>query len=274
MKNLTRYTQTLLRVLSVLLLCLAINPASAQPGPPPLPTVLGSPLTFWRFDDTNWLSTASFPPLVWTNLDCVPSWDGNALQVDSPNPAGINYKLIESNGRTNLTLESGTLCLWFKPNWTSTNLDGTGPGDFGRLIDVGLYTTNAAYGWWSLNLDPAGTYLSFSAQTNGAQATYLCAPIAWTADAWHLITLAYSSSNSALYLDGQLATNGPGVTYWPGPGVLTNGFYLGSDYTGWQQAHGQFENLKTWNYPLDATPSATTTPFTPPTFQTSFPTLG
>ena len=38
-------------------------------------------------------------------------------------------------------------------------------------------------------------------QTNAAQATYLSIPIAWAADEWRLITLTYSPTNSALYLE-------------------------------------------------------------------------
>jgi len=51
----------------------------------------------------------------------------------------------------------------------------------------------------------------FSVQTNdGSGATYLSAPISWTSNQWHMIALTYSSSSCALYLDGQLATEGQG----------------------------------------------------------------
>ncbi len=47
-------------------------------------------------------------------------------------------------------------------------------------------------------------------------------------------------------MDGQLATNGIGVTYWPGHDVLTNGFWIGSDFSGTQQARGQFVDVESW----------------------------
>ena len=41
-----------------------------------------------------------------------------------------------------------------------------------------------------------------------------------------------------------------GVTVYPGPEVLANGFYLGADNPGFYQAHGLFNALQTYSYPL------------------------
>jgi hypothetical protein len=242
------------RILGLLLLGLLtgfVPGRSAAQSGPPLPPI-GWPLEWWRFDDTNWLTTRGFPPISFTNIDLVPDWDTNALQVDSTNPAWLQYNVIESDGHTNLPITYGSVRFWYLPNWSSTNQGGTGPGVWGRLIDVGKYTTNASYGWWSLYLDPAGDNLYFSAQTNtGIGTNYLTFPISWDSATWHQISLAYSSSNTALFLDGAAATNGPGISIWPGPGVVTNGFFVGSDHTGIAQAHGQFDDLWTYSFPLD-----------------------
>ncbi len=142
--------------------------------------------------------------------------------------------------------------LWFSPSWSGTNAGGTGPGVWSRLVEAGAYTTNASYGWWSLYVDPQGANLWFGGQTNnGNGATYLAAPINWTNDTWHFIALTYSPTGSVLYLDNQLATNGAGVSYYPGPDVLTNGFYVGSEVTGVSQAHGLLDDLSTYDGPLD-----------------------
>jgi len=119
---------------------------------------------------------------------------------------------------------------------------------------MGAYTTNASYGWWSLYLDPSGTQIYFGGQTNnGAGANYLSASMNWISNEWHFVALTYSPSNSALYLDGQLTTNGTGVLYWPNAAVqATNGFSIGSDSSGLNLAQGQFERLVTFNYPLSA----------------------
>ena len=104
-------------------------------------------------------------------------------------------------------------------------------------------------------MDDVGQNIYFSAQTNDLSSnvtTYVSAPISWTTNYWHYIVLTYSTTNTALYMDGELATSGPPVTVFPGPDVLTNGFYLGSDSNGVLQAQGMFNNMYTFSTPLDA----------------------
>jgi hypothetical protein len=210
----------------------------------------------WSFTNTvSWTSDKGYAPVSFTNLSSSDLGNGNgSLVVDSTNAAWVQYNVVEADGRTNLAVgPQGTIMFWFAPNWTDTNNGGTGPGQYGRFIEVGSYTTNASYGWWSLYLDPAGTNVYFAAQTNdGSQATFLSAPIAWdTTNRWHLLALTYSSTNSAFYVDGHLITNGAPVTIWPGPDVLANGFYIGSDNTGTAQVHGIIDDVATYNYPLN-----------------------
>jgi hypothetical protein len=217
----------------------------ALSGPPPLTDLqIGA----WSFDDTNWLTLNGNSPISFSNLDNPPDWDGNALKIDSPHPAWLQYNIVENSGATNLAFTQGTIQLWFLPDWNS----GKGPGDSGRLIDVGAYSTSNPSSWWSLYFNPGGTNLYFSSETNGVFTNYLTVPISWVSNNWHLIDLAYSSSGSQLYLDGQLMTNGAGSLYQPSLAALTNGFFVGSDVTGTNQMRGQMDNLATFNYPFDA----------------------
>jgi len=104
-------------------------------------------------------------------------------------------------------------------------------------------------------VDQGGTNIYFSVQTNsgdGFIATYLSAPIDWVSNEWHNVALTYSSSNTVLYFDGQEAVKGFGVTNWPGLDVLTNGFWIGSDSAGTNQAHGLFDDIYTYNFALNA----------------------
>lgn len=125
--------------------------AMAQPLPG---SGSGGPTNFlldsWSFTDTtNWLSDSGYPPVSFTNLSVSDLGAGTALVVDSPDPAWLQYNVIEKNGTTNLTVNQGSVMFWFAPNWAGTNEGGTGPGQWSRLIEVGAYTTNASYGWWS-----------------------------------------------------------------------------------------------------------------------------
>lgn len=223
------------------------DPGGGGGSPPP------EPLDYWSFWNTNtWASDRGYAPISFTNLDS--SWLGNwtALRLDQTNAAWLRYQVVEADGTNHLKLDRGCVLFWFAPGWSGTNVGGNGPGHWGRLLEVGSYTTNASYGWWSILVDPAGANVYFCAQTNGAETTYLAAPIEWTTNYWHQLALNYSATNTALYVDGVLATNGPGVTLWPGPDVLTNGFFIGSDSTGTAQARGMFDDLATYAEPLAA----------------------
>jgi hypothetical protein len=238
------------RILPLLLFCLLGPTVKAIFLPPPEVPVW---LDYWSFWDTNtWLNDLEYPPVSFTNISSSNLGSGNALVVDSASPAWLQYNVQESDGTTNLTVNQGTLMFWFAPSWSGTNEGGTGPGQWGRLLEAGSYTTNASYGWWSVYVDAAGANLYFGAQTNGAGAVYLSAPISWTTNRWHNIAITYSATNSTLYFDGEFVTNGYPVTYWPGPNVLTNGFFIGSDSSGLNQARGMYDEMQTYDYPLDA----------------------
>ena len=223
-------------------------PGGGGTNPPPW-------LDSWSFSDTNaWTSDLGYAPASFTNLGTCWLGEYSTLVLDSTNAAWLRYNVIENDGTTNLTVDNGSVMFWVAPYWSGTNEGGTGPGQWGRLLEAGAYTPDASYGWWSLYIDPDGVNIYFSAQTNGQTTTYLSAPIDWTTNRWHLIALTYSPTNTALYLDATIVTNGPGMTVWPGPDALTNGFSIGSDGgdTGMAQAHGMYDQLTTYNYPLDS----------------------
>lgn len=236
---------------------LPLSQARAGGMIPPIGT--NSPPTWldsWSFNDTNnWTSDLQYAPVSFNNLDVSRLGQHSALLLDSTNAAWLQYNVIEpGDGHTNLTVgDQGAVMFWFAPtSWSGTNEGGTGPGQWGRLLEAGAYTEDASYGWWSLYVDPDGANLYFSAQTNGQTVSYLSAPIDWTTNRWHLIALTYSETNTALYVDAALLTNGPGMTVWPGPEVLTNGFWIGSDGNGSKQARGMYDQLATYNYPLES----------------------
>jgi len=224
-----------------------------------LPPIAGggltnAPLDSWSFNDTNnWTSDNSNAPASFSNITGGWFGDGTSMTLNSTNPAWLNYRIVEPTGATNLTVDQGSFFLWFSPTWAGTNESGNGPGVWGRLLEVGAYTSDASFGWWSLYCDPAGANLYFSVQPgDGSSTTYLTAPIQWTSNSWHFVALTYCATNTAMYLDGLLATNGPGLSNWPGTNILAGGFYMGSDSNGVNQAAGSFDDLYTYNVPLGA----------------------
>lgn len=208
-------------------------------------------LDSWPFSDTNWLSTRGDAPVAFTNLiNVTDTMDGNSLWLDTTNssPAYLFYNVVETNGYTNLITTNGSLSLWFNPDWSSTNLGGTGPGEWGNLISLGQAGTNGS-SWWAWYLSPDGGTVYFSSQTNGGtSSTYLSAPVSFATSNWYNLALTYSLTNCAFYTNGVLVTNGTGVAYWPGPDVTF--FSVGSDSNGFYQAGGMFDDLQSYNYPL------------------------
>lgn len=230
--------------------------AQFDPGSGTNSTPSYAPLEVWSFSDSSgWTSDHGYAPLSFTNLDYSYLGDGASLIVDSNFPAWLQYRVYETNGLTNFTVTSGTVMFWFAPNWSSTNEGGLGPQETSRLFEVGSYTPDASVGWWSILLDAGGNNLYFMAQTNDYSSnviTYLSAPVDWTTNYFHFIALTYTPTNTALYIDGGLAATGAGVTNYPSTTVLSNGFFIGSDSSGNNQAHGLFNTLATYSTPLDA----------------------
>src|SRR4051812_8933001 len=73
----------------------ALSPLLHADGPPPLPTIPGRLINAWRFSDTNWLSIYNDVPRSSSNVECVESWDGHSLLLDSTNAGWLNYQVVE-----------------------------------------------------------------------------------------------------------------------------------------------------------------------------------
>jgi hypothetical protein len=216
-------------------------------------SVLHIRLGYWPFDNTNtWVGAEGQLPLQATNVVGVPSWSTNAVLIDSTNAAILKYRDVETNGNANINLRSGTVCFWFKPDWGSTNAGESGPGSYGRLIEMGSYNPAFTNGWWALYFDTNGTQIVFASSTNGSGGINLTAPVSLTSNQWCQIVLTYTPTNSLLYLNSQVITNGAGSVCFPNLTERAGGFRLGSDQAGTNQARGTFENLETFNYPLSA----------------------
>jgi hypothetical protein len=215
------------------------------------------PLDSWSFHDSvGWTDDASNAPISFTNISFSNLGDGAALVLNTNVPAWLNYYIYEpGTGSTNLIVNGpGSLTFWYAPAaWSSTNMGGNGPGQWTQLINVGELTTNSSIGYWGLSVDPAGENLWFAAQDGAGNSYSLSTPISWTTNYFHFITLTYCSTNLAIYLDGELATNdSSGLNLWPGSAVLATGVYFGSDPEGLSSAQGSFNSVASYSYPLDA----------------------
>lgn len=222
----------------------------------PLPGLsLPEPLDTWTFQDTNdWTDANGYDPLSFTNISWCSLGNGSSLVVETNVPAWLDYPLCVTNKAlilTNLVVSGpGSITFWYGPNWATAN---GGPGDWAQLIDVGEWTSDSSYGYWGLSVDPPGSNILFLAQDGVGNSYGLSAPISWTTNFFHFIALTYCSTNVALYIDGNLATNDSGgLSIWPAADALSSGVYFGSDTNGEYQADGLFCTVQTYDSPLDS----------------------
>ena len=225
-------------------------------------------LGHWCFDNTNtWVGDDGQLPLAASNIVGVVSWNTNAVRMDSANPAILTYRDVEiASGKANIILHDGTVRFWFKPDWSSTNIGGTGPGGYGRLIEMGHYSPTPTDGWWALYFSPDGNHLMFASATNGIIMTNLTAAISLVSNQWYLVNFAYTHYLTTLVINSQ-TNNGTGITCFPNATVRAQGLHIGSDASGLNQARGTFEDLETFNYyslTMDCLPPIAPSQYIPP----------
>jgi hypothetical protein len=208
----------------------------------------------WHFDTTNWLGVQGQIPTVYTNVCLAEGVLSNAMEITNIGGT-LCYKIVETGGATNLNLQSGTLRFWFRPNWNSSNLGGTGPGsvivdddilfDFGALVEV-----TAAQGFWGLYFDDSGNKMFFDSSDGTNWSDEFGVPIAWVSNNWHQVVFEYSATNRTLYIDGILASQTNGVTALPyfDDFANENVFTIGND--GSDPVRGSIDELDTFNYQL------------------------
>ncbi len=200
-------------------------------------------LARWHFDTTNWPGAQGQLPLTNTNLQLVTGVSSNALHITNYTSM-LRYKLVESNGNTNLDMQNGTVRFWFKPNWSSLDQGGKGPGsDFAQLVAVDPTTS----GWWGFYLGPDGISFTFEIAGPGGHGFPILAPVSFLSNQWYQIAVTYSPSISVLYINGKMAATGDGVFAMPSFDRFTVGNSHWGDF-----ANGALDELETYDHPLSA----------------------
>ncbi|TXT49498.1 MAG: PKD domain-containing protein [Limisphaerales bacterium] len=222
-------------------------------------------LAYWQFSDTNWVVNhdwgwnywygTEFAPLVATNLESVLSWDGSALSVAGGAVATrLAYRDAEEDGNPNINLRNGTVRFWFRPNWASASAGGAGPGVEASLVEVGADDASTDFGVWRVFVSADGNTLGFLSRSNSltTNTTSFSVPVSWQSGVWHQVVLSYGPTNQDLFVDAQLLATQTNAMCYPDLGVRrAYGIHLGGDHLGGRLAGGWFDNLETFNYPMD-----------------------
>jgi len=165
----------------------------------------------------------------------------------------LSYPESQTNGVRNLVATRGTVSFWAKPDWVS----GTGSGVESRLLELGDDSGSATNGWWALYCSTNGNELKFGGRGGGGtNETFQTCSINWnSSNSWQFVTLTYSATNSAIYLNGQLAgssTNGVSLT-GPSTELTSDGLNIGSASDGTRSFDGTLDEVEIYNYPFTAT---------------------
>jgi hypothetical protein len=181
----------------------------------------------------DWWKTAAVEGSIWTE-----SFSGWALKRQGAAVAPWIVPLIVSNS-FRVDPERGAIRFWYRPDYSS----GSGPGQVATLATLVTSQGNANEVWWSLVVGADGWSVNLLCETETGPAACLSAEVNWQAGEWHLVTLGYTPTNSALFLDDQLAVTGAGLPTVPSEVAPLTSLVLGSDLSGALPAQGQFEEL-------------------------------
>src|SRR5262245_5394623 len=156
----------------------------------------------WRFDSASeWLDSRTRPLHSW-NIAVAEGWSGSSLRM-AAEPALFALPATAASGHVHLAADSGMIRFWLAPDWASLNAGGVGPGSEAALLEVGAWDGNQGVASWSFRVSSNGNLLQCTAAQAGQRVPVLQTPIAWNGYAWHQIALAWSSSETTLFVDGK-----------------------------------------------------------------------
>jgi hypothetical protein len=240
-----------LALAAVPLLCPPPAQAVPRQPAPPWPEFH---LQHWSFDEALRQYPFNAAPSAIPEASLVESWSGYALRRVGERVTPFVLPEFAATNQVNFTTGTGAIRFWFKPDWGSPDTGDRGPGGYARLLEiVNLGTGHTAPTvQWSLYVTSDGSALFCSGQDQRGPRDYLRAPLQWAAETWHLVHLAYTATNSALYLDGELAAIGDPLPVPTAPTATELALVLGSDLAGASPAQGDFDELATFTRPPDA----------------------
>jgi len=240
-------TNSFLLWAAVLAVVSVIAKSSAAPRPPQPPWPEAT-LRIYGFDSAYQRGPWKMDAAINEETSVVDSWSGQALVREgfsSLSPVVIPVD-VESK-RPNYKLDGGAVRFWIAPNWStaSEKLGGKGPGHLAHLLELVSLDAKKPEVKWSLCVNDAGDTIYLAGEGKGGVTVYLKAPIQFEAGDWRMITLGYSTTNTALWVDNELVAKGDGLpmsAWWETKNL---GLVVGSDIygSGDSVAEAQFEEL-------------------------------
>jgi hypothetical protein len=201
---------------------------------PPLPDA--GLLHTESFDQPYWLASGQWiDPSVW-----VESWSGYALNRSSQQPVVAPWAvpMLTANGNWNIDPRRGALRVWYQPD------SGLGNGNPATLLTlVSTAPNSAGAAWWSLGVSADGQSVLLTCEGANGPSTCLSVPATFQAGTWNLLTLAYTETNTVLFLNDQPVAAGYGLPTVPAQVAPLTSLVIGSRLSGDLVACGQIDDF-------------------------------
>ena len=223
---------------------LPLLPITVQARPrPPLPPAPEARLCNFNFDQAHDQFGLYSAPSTVDGTDLVESFSGYALRREGLAVTPFLMPVLREDGKPNFNLDQGAIRFWFRPNFTSAGPVGGLSGSHPRLLELTCGPGQPAQVWWALYLDPTGSTVYLTGQTQQGPTDLLQANVQWNAGEWHLLALTYTPTNTALVIDGVVAAVGSPFLSLPVQNRPSAAVALGSTITGDAPAQGQFDEV-------------------------------
>jgi hypothetical protein len=210
--------------------CLAL--AAPRPLSPPWPSF--GAMAHEGFNQPSGFAThQTIDSAVW-----VEGWSGWALNRQGKSVAPWVMPMVVSNAFC-LEPERGALRFWYRPDYGSE----AGAGQTATLAALVTIKGETELLWWSLLVSADGRELHLVCQTESGPESCLKTAVNWQAGSWHMVTLGFTPTNSALFVDDQFAAVGDGVATIPNELAPDTSLVVGSSPAGDLPAQGQIEEL-------------------------------
>ena len=208
-----------------------------------VPTRLG----YWRFNDPANTGEMGQLPLSAVDVGNTPDWSTKSLVISSARDSHLTYRDVETNGWANFNCRKGAVRFWFKPNWSA----GSRWWADSPFLSMGI--TGTTNDFWDLYASSSGNQIGFTLNTPSVNNNFFLVPWSFNISNWCQIVFDYSPTNLALYVNGTLLTNVAVSSWiWPALSSRTNGLTIGNYPSPSYPVNGQFDELETFNYNLDA----------------------
>lgn len=231
--------RTFLPISCAVIVCLHLvtpNQVQAKPRPVQPPWPSQSQLYREGFNQPYHLSSdQTLDSSTWTE-----SWSGWALNRSSQASKVTPWRvpMLTSNGQWNLDPQRGAFQMWYRPEYKS----GSGPGSLARLLTLVSAKGNLSAVWWSLAVSADGTCLQLVCETAKGSESCASVPVSFQAGNWYLLTLGYTETNTALFVDDQQVAEGNGLLTVPEEAVPFTSLLIGSGLSD-EVAAGQIEEF-------------------------------